>query len=162
MKKIYSSLEEIKLIGIKVRTSNKGELDSATAKIAPCVQKYFVQQISGNINNRLKPNATYCAYTDYESDYHGEYTFFIGEEVSSFSNTQEGLSTLVVPRQKYVKFTTESGAMPNIVINSWNQIWQMTPEDLGGTRAYYTDFEVYDQRAIDPQNTVLDIYIGIN
>ncbi len=32
---------------------------------------------------------------------------------------------------------------------------------LGGVRAYIADFEVYDHRSIDPQNTVLDIYIGV-
>ncbi len=37
----------------------------------------------------------------------------------------------------------------------------MTAEELGGERNYITDFEIYDERANDPQNTVLDIYIGI-
>jgi len=37
----------------------------------------------------------------------------------------------------------------------------MTAEDFGGKRAYQADFEVYDQRAQDPKNTSLDIFIGI-
>ncbi|MCX6958657.1 MAG: hypothetical protein NT164_09000 [Verrucomicrobiae bacterium] len=27
---------------------------------------------------------------------------------------------------------------------------------------YLADFEVYDERATDPQKTILDIYVGIN
>ena len=32
---------------------------------------------------------------------------------------------------------------------------------LGGKRAYNTDFEVYDQRARDPQDSQIDIYVGV-
>jgi predicted transcriptional regulator YdeE len=32
---------------------------------------------------------------------------------------------------------------------------------LGGTRAFLTDYEVYDQRAADPQNSQIDVYIGL-
>lgn len=35
-------------------------------------------------------------------------------------------------------------------------------EQLGGQRAYKADFEVYDQRAADPNSAVLDIYIGLS
>lgn len=51
--------------------------------------------------------------------------------------------------------------MSDIVIASWQKIWQMKESDFGGKRSYIADFEVYDQRARDPKNTVIDIYIGI-
>lgn len=54
-----------------------------------------------------------------------------------------------------------SGKMPEVVITAWQQIWEMTPEDFGGNRAYQADFELYDQRASDLANTSLDIYIGV-
>jgi predicted transcriptional regulator YdeE len=37
----------------------------------------------------------------------------------------------------------------------------MNDQDFGSKRAYLADYEVYDQRAIDPNNAVVDIYIGI-
>lgn len=52
--------------------------------------------------------------------------------------------------------------MPNIVIDSWQEIWQMSSSELGGSRNYHTDFEIYDKRASDPLNTIIDIHIGIN
>jgi predicted transcriptional regulator YdeE len=51
--------------------------------------------------------------------------------------------------------------MPQVDIEAWQKIWAMSDDELGGARSYTTDFEVYDERARDPQNTVLDIYIGI-
>jgi len=54
-----------------------------------------------------------------------------------------------------------SGKMSDIVINAGQQIWQMTSDDFEGNRVYIADFEIYNQRAIDPTNASLDIYIGI-
>ena len=51
--------------------------------------------------------------------------------------------------------------MPSVCINAWMDIWKMTPEDFGSERAFKADFEVYDHRAMTPENTALDIYIGI-
>lgn len=154
-------MPEIKLVGITVRTSNKAEFDPATAKIGPCVLRYFQQQVADKILHRKNPGTTISAFTDYESDYTGEYTYFIGEEVSSSENIPEDLESHIIPPQTYTKFTTEPGPMPSVVINAWQEIWKMSPEDLGGQRRYHTDFEVYDQRARDPQATILDLYIGL-
>ncbi len=161
MKKEKITLPEIKLVGVKVRTNNSQEFDPLTAKIAPCVQRYFQQQIGEKIPHRKNPGTTFCAYSDYESDYTGEYTFYVGEEVTSFEDLPEGLETHIIPPQTYVKFTTEPGPMPAVVIKAWQEIWGMSPADLGGQRRYATDFEGYDERAKDPQNVVLDIYIGL-
>ena len=37
----------------------------------------------------------------------------------------------------------------------------MKPSDLGGKRRYIADFEVYDERAADHDNVVLDVCIGV-
>lgn len=52
--------------------------------------------------------------------------------------------------------------MPNVVREPWQKIWQMSSADFGGDRAYLSDFEIYDERAADHQNIILDIYVGIN
>lgn len=160
MKKSLIELSEIKLIGMKIRTSNDKEFNPQTAKISTCIQQFFSQDLT-RISNRKKPGVTFCAYTEYESNYKGEYTFFIAEEVDSISEIPINMHSLIIPAQKYVKFTTESGIMPNIVIDSWQKIWKMSEEELGGGRNYKTDFEVYDHRAVDPQNTIADIFIGV-
>lgn len=176
MKKTLIESQEIKLIGLTARTSYQLEIDWTKGKIFPCVQKYFQGQIANQIPNRKHSGKTFCVYTDYESDYRGAYTYFIGEEVDLSGNPEKSekseksgnsgnhsneLSAIVIPPQKYIKFTTEPGSMPNVLRNAWESIWKMSDKDLGGKRNYLADFEVYDERASDHNNLVLDIYIGI-
>lgn len=162
MKKTTYQLPEIKLVGITCRTNNRDEANPSKAKIGAIVQKYMQQALSQNIKSRINPGTTFSVYTNYESDFTGDYTYFIGEEVTSFDEISEGFETLVIPPQSYANFTNEAGLMPDVCIGMWQKIWKMNEHDLGGKRAYVADFEVYDERALDPQNTVLDIYIGIN
>lgn len=161
MKKIQIDQAEKKIVGIKTRTNNPLETNSLEGRIFPLVKHYFQQNIAASIPNRTHPGTTFCIYTDYESDHQGDYTYFIGEEVSSFDGIPNDLKTLVIPPQKYIKFTHGPGSMPDVVRKPWQQIWQMTPAELGGMRSYISDFEIYDERSRDHQNIVLDIYIGI-
>jgi predicted transcriptional regulator YdeE len=163
MHKSIQQLSEIKLVGIKVRTNNKNEIkfDSSTAKIFPCVRKYFHQKIANDISFRKNPGTTFCIYTDYESDHNGDYTYFIGEEVTDFSEISDNLESLVISPQTYAKFTTGPAPMPNVVKEAWEEINEMSVEVLGGKRAYHADFEIYDERAADHQNIVMDIYISL-
>jgi predicted transcriptional regulator YdeE len=156
-------LPEIKLSGITTRTNNAHilESDPSTNRIAATVHKYFSAPIPLEIAYRKKPHTTYCVYAQYESDWRGDYTFFIGEEVESFIDMPESLKALIIPSQTYIKFTSDPGPMPEVCINLWKKIWQMTTQDLGGKRSYIADFEVYDERASDNQSVILDIYIGI-
>ena len=153
--------EEFKLVGIQVRTNNTNEMDPSTAKISPTVHKFFNDGQAEETQNLKDPGILYCVYTDYESDITGDYTYFIGQEVTSFDNQPKELSQITIPAQNYVKFTNEPGKMPDVLIDSWHKIWEMSDEDFGGQRAYLADFEVYDERAADPDNTVVDIFIGV-
>lgn len=162
MKQTAIQLPEIKLVGIYVRTSYHQELDKMKGHVFPCVRRYFHEALFEKIPNRTKPGTTFCAYTDYETDYQGTYTYFIGEEVASFNNSlPEEFHKLTIPKQCYVKFTTDPAPMPDVIVNAWQEIWKMSPRELGGERGYQTDFEIYDERASDHQKIVLDLYIGI-
>ena len=161
MQKTVTELPEIKLLGILCRTNNTAEMNISSAKIAPTIQKYFRQAVGEEIPNRKNPGTTYCVYTDYESDFTGDYTYFIGEEVKVGGDTMEGFSSIIIPAQNYAKFTSKPGIMPEVCIDMWQNIWKMKSGELGGKRAYLADFEVYDKRALDPSKTVLDIYVGV-
>jgi predicted transcriptional regulator YdeE len=161
MKKMQTHQAAKKIVGIKTRTNNSLEANSLEGKIFPVVKRYFHENVAAGIPNRAHPGTTFCIYTDYESDHEGDYTYFIGEEVDSFENLPPGLETLIIPAQNYTKFTNGPGSMPDVVRKPWQQIWQMTPEELGGTRSYIADFEIYDERSNDHQNIILDIYIGV-
>ena len=81
--------------------------------------------------------------------------------MTDFAPLPTGLETLVIPAQSYAKFTNGPGPMPEVVRQPWLAIWDLSSEELGGTRSYLTDFEIYDERAADHEKIVLDIYIGL-
>lgn len=162
MQQTSIAISEIKLVGISVRTSYLEELDKMKGHIFPCVKRYFQEALYEKIDSRKKPGTTFCVYTDYESDHKGAYTYFIGEEVESFdAPIAQEFHRLCIPEQQYVKFTSSPAPMPDVIVSTWKKIWEMSPIELGGKRCYDTDFEIYDERASDHQNIVLDVYVGI-
>ena len=114
MQKTMATLTELKLVGITTRTNNTQifERDHSTNKIAATVQKYFHNGLADKIKDKKNPGTTFCVYTNYESDENGDYTYFIGEEVTSFENIDKKFETLTIPAQNYAKFTNQPGPMP--------------------------------------------------
>tara|TARA_Y100000588_G_C14158960_1_gene883937 strand:- start:1055 stop:1414 length:360 start_codon:yes stop_codon:yes gene_type:complete len=111
---------------------------------------------------RSKPGVTYSVYTDFESDENGEYTYFVGEAVDSLNDQDlSPFKCITIPKCQYQKFTTEAGKMPDIVISAWQKIWSMNESDFEGKRKYMADFDIYDEKAVDPNHSIVDIYIGI-
>ena len=71
-----------------------------------------------------------------------------------------GMAVKRVPAGQYGVLTSEKGPLPKVVPEVWRKLWKL--EDSGKLkRAYQTDFEIYDQRAQDPQNAQVDIYVGL-
>ncbi len=161
MEKTIVECPEIKLIGLSVRTSHQEEQDPATAKILPCLRRYFSENISEKIVDALDTDMTIFAYTDYESDHMGAYTYFIGEEVDSFQHVPEGLTTHTIPAQTYIQFTPDPGPMMRVAAQAWEAIGQLSEAELGGKRTYKTDFEVYDDETVDHTKAVVHLYVGI-
>lgn len=161
MKKNQLYVHEKKLVGITIRTNNADEMTNEKAKISSTLSYYFENNLPEKILYRVNPGTTYCAYTEFESDENGEYTYFVGEEVSSFEKLDPIFKKLIIPAGLYTKFSVGPGKMPHICIDAWKSIWKMHEADFGGKRAYLTDFEIYGERALNPENASLDIYIGL-
>ncbi len=104
---------------------------------------------------------TLAVYTDYESDRNGEYTFLIGARVSSAAKIPAGMVTVKIPAGRFAVFTSEKGFVGKVVPEIWTRIWAIPKSEPGGDRSYRADYELYDQRAADPQNAQVDIYVGI-
>ena len=81
--------------------------------------------------------------------------------VSSDESLPANLAFKHVPAGRYAVFISSRGPVTQIVPEIWQRIWSMSPEELGGTRAFQTDYEIYDQRAADPANAQIDVYIGL-
>lgn len=156
---VYRS--SMKIVGIEARTTNKDEIGSETAKIPLLWQRFFQENMREKIPNKVPSGPILAVYTDYESDEHGAYTVIIGCEVSSIEGIPQGMVAKVLPESTYAIFTTQTGPVTTVVGQAWKNIWQLQPSQLGGTRRFSADFEIYDERSRDPQKTTVDIYLAV-
>jgi predicted transcriptional regulator YdeE len=153
-----ADLPEFTVIGIEARTTNAKEA-TAGGVIPAQWQKFFQEGILERISNKTGANI-YALYTDYASDRNGEYVYVIGAMVKEGTAAPAGMVSKRVPGGRYAVLTSEQGRVSAVVPGAWQKLWKL--EDDGKLkRAYKTDFEIYDQRARDPQNAQVDVYVGL-
>lgn len=152
--------KEFTIIGISARTTNAQEA-AGNGVIPKQWDKFYKETILDKIPNKAD-SAIYVVYTDYTSDRNGEYGYIIGAKVRDASAVPAGMVSKTVSSGKYAVITSERGSIPKVIVEAWQQIWGLEDQgQLGGKRAYKTDFEVYDQRARDPKDSQIDIYVGV-
>jgi predicted transcriptional regulator YdeE len=152
--------KEFSVIGIEARTNNAKEMTN-DGVIPRQWSKFFAEGVLAKVPNKVDPTI-YAVYTDYASDRNGDYTFFIGAKVSDTSATPAGMVAKKVPAGKFAVVASARGRVQNVVPQAWQQIWSLEDKSqLGGARSYKADFEIYDQRSRDPQDSQVDIYVGI-
>lgn len=154
----YTTIPEFTVIGIATRTSNAKE-SGGDGVIPQQWQKFFSEGIPAKINDKISPNF-YAVYADYASDHNGDYTYVVGVSVKDGTVPPDGLIVKRIPAGKYAVFTTGKGPFAKIVPETWQKINTLADEGKL-KRAYQADFESYDQRAHDPQNAQVDIYVGV-
>lgn len=153
--------EAILVVGLETRTRNADEMDSATARIPAHYDKFFGDGVAARIAHKVDPGTMMSLYSDYDSDETGEYSITLGYEVDRDDDVAQDLSLKTLPASTYAVVTTDRGALPGVVIEAWQRIWRMPPEELGGKRTYTGDFELYDERAQNLEDAEVDIYIAI-
>lgn len=157
-KKVHQ--EGFSIIGIEARTSNALEM-KGEGVIAKQWQQFFQDGVQQKVTNRVDANI-YAVYTDYASDRNGEFSFVIGLRVNADATVPPGMVLKKVPAGEYALVTSEKGQVGKVVVAAWQQVWALEDKaQLGGLRAYKADFEIYDSRATDPQNSQVDLYVGL-
>jgi predicted transcriptional regulator YdeE len=151
---------EFSVVGIQVRTSNAKEVTGGGA-IPKQWERFFKEGIADKIPNKVD-STVYAVYTNYASDYNGEYDFIIGMKVSSVSDIPPGMVTKKVPKGRYAIVTSAKGPVAQVVPQAWQRVYSLDDnKQLGGARAYKADFELYDQRSQNPQDSQVDLYLGL-
>lgn len=144
------------VIGISTLASNAQE--PIEKKMQKLWGQFFAQNIFENIPHKLNNNIV-VLYYDYESNYTGQYTYLIGAQVEPGTKAPADMTYKDVPATNYKVFTTNRGPIGNIILEAWTQIWRL--EDSGKLkRLYQVDYEIHDERARNPENAQIDIYIG--
>ncbi|RAJ25364.1 GyrI-like domain-containing protein [Pedobacter cryoconitis] len=141
------------IIGISVRTTNE---NGQSAKDIPVLwEKFMSEGILDQIPNKID-NSLYCIYTDYEKDHTKPYTTILGCKVENLSEVPNHMVSKTIKDATYQKFVAEGNLMQGAVYNEWTKIWN---SESG--RTFTADFEVYDERSLNPENAVVDIFVAV-
>jgi predicted transcriptional regulator YdeE len=147
------------VIGISARTSNAKEVSDEGA-IGKMWGRIFQEGVLEKIPHKADQNII-AVYTDYASDHNGEYTYILGARVTSDTEVPAGMVAKKIPAQRFAVFTSDKGPAPKVVPALWIKINSLPKTAVGGDRQYKADFEVYDERAVDPESLQMDVYVGI-
>jgi len=142
------------VVGISIRTTNENNQSSNDIPLLwnKFMSEGLIQQIPNKIDNTI-----YCIYTDYESDFTKPYTTIIGCKVSNDENIPVGMIGTQINEGKYSINIAKGNIMQGMVYNEWIKIWNSKI-----SRAYTTDFEVYGEKAQNPEDAEVEIFIAIN
>ena len=148
------NIEPFQVIGLAIKTTN--ENGQAAQEIADLWGKFLSENILEKIPNKVD-NTVYSMYTDYEGDHTAPYTAVLGCKVSDSSQVPEGMVSKSFEGGEYVQMSAKGDLMQGLVVNQWSKIWAM---DLD--RKYTVDFEVFGEKAQNPNDAEVDFYVAVN
>jgi len=151
--------EGFTVVGIAVRTSNREQTTSARP-IGKQWERLFKEGLLAAIPNKTDGKIV-AVYSEYATDKDGAYTYLLGARVRKVESVPEGMTAKNVPAGRYAVFTSERGPVEKVVVEMWRRVWETPKNALGGDRTYKADFEVYDQRAQNPADSVVDLYVAV-
>jgi predicted transcriptional regulator YdeE len=147
------------VVGIAVRTSNAEQMTEARP-IGKQWERLFKEGVLAAIPNKADSNIL-AVYSEYASDKDGEYTYLLGARVTKVEKLPDGMTVKNVPAGRYAVFTSERGPVQKVIVEMWRRVWETPKSALGGDRTYRADFELYDQRAQNPADAVVDLYVAV-
>lgn len=147
-------LPEITLLGIKLPFQTTNENGQSMKDCGALWQQFETNDTVSKIPNKLNEQV-YAVYYGYQGDHTQPYSYFIGCPVEESSEVPDGLEKLHIPQDSYLK-KTASGKMPDCVANAWLEIWK---SELN--RSYHFDFEIYDHRSQNWDQSEVDIYLSV-
>jgi predicted transcriptional regulator YdeE len=151
--------EPISVAGYQIRTSNAREM-TGQGEIGTLWGRFMQENLAAQIPHRIGQTLI-VVYSGYASDENGEYNYLLGAPVSSIEGLPTGLTSVQIAPGNYAVIITEKGDVTQVIPAAWKRIWAMTPQELGGRRAFTTDYEIYDQRSADPKNARVEIHLAI-
>lgn len=146
-------IEPFKVIGISVRTTN--ENNQAAKEIAHLWGKFISENVLGAIPNKID-NTIYSIYTEYENDHTKPYTTILGCKVSNLHSILDGMIGKSFDGGNYVKLSAKGDLMKGLIVNKWTEIWNMNLE-----RAFTADFEIFGEKAQNPNDAEIDFFIAV-
>ncbi|CAK66670.1 unnamed protein product (macronuclear) [Paramecium tetraurelia] len=157
-------LDSFTIIGIQRNIIQKDEVDPLKAQIGKTFDEYYSKQLYDQIPNRLHPMRTHCLYfelSDGQDWLEMKYKIVVGELVSEVTNVPEGMVSMQVPAHRFCRFDCGPGPIPDVVIEAWQTLGKLNPQDFGEDRTHDFELEVYPEDQLDRNSMKFQLYIGI-
>ena len=151
MKKV--TIESFQVIGIAIRTTN--EKAKSANEIGELWNKFISENSIEKIPNKID-STIYSIYTNYEGDHTQPYTTLLGCKVNSLDEIPEGMVGMSFNGGNYVQIPTKGDITKGYIYEEWLKIWKMNLN-----RSYTADFEVYGEKAQNPTNAEVDIFVAV-
>lgn len=145
---------EFKLAGLRLPYKTTNRNHQSDTDCGTLWQKFEQDKIAELISEKLS-DEIYAVYFDFEKDETAPFAYFIGCRLAPDSVIPANLDTLVIPAQRYEKFTAK-GQMTGCVTEVWKSIWNSSIN-----REFGFDFEVYDERSRDWSKAEVDVYVSV-
>ncbi len=143
-----TKVKNLMISGISCITNNKFELESEDGKIPQLWDDYIETNAYGKTFNKANSKYIYGVYNDYTSDVNGDYKVTVGVEVTKPKNA------IVIEDERYLVFS-KKGELPDVVLQTWAEIWEYFEGESEYERKYTIDFEKY------VKEDEIEIYISI-
>jgi len=130
------------IVGISIRTTN--ENDQSAKDIPELWNKFFTEKSGDIIVDKTDTNI-YCVYT-----------VLLGYKVKGLDSMPKGLKGKSFGGGKYRKYNAKGKLSEGVVYNAWSEIWN---SDIN--RAYTADFEIWGEKAKNPDDAEIDIFVAV-
>ena len=141
-------IKKMIISGIKVTTNNENENTEGKEKIAQLWEDYTQNNTYTKTLNKVKDISMYGVYSNYVSDHNGDYDVTVGVEVTKAKNP------IIIENERYLVFS-KKGELPEIIYDTWQEIWDYFENNDEYKRKYSIDFEKY---SVEEE---IEIYISI-
>ncbi len=150
-------LSAMTVMGVELQTTYKnGECFTA---IPAFWQETGKSGVLATIPQQAQSGEVVALYTNYSSDFSltsGHYSMILGAPVTAVKNIRQGMVIKNIPQSRYAVFTAK-GPFATAVGSAWMEIWQN--KEL--QRTFTNDFEWYDAKSTDDENSIVKIYVAI-
>lgn len=144
----------VHLIGLTLKANESNQDDISRQAYGQLWQTFEDSEFYDIISNKIG-NEILAVYHSYDEDAEGSFQYFVGCKVEDGTEVPDGLESFKIPSGTYAQFTVQ-GEIPECTAAAWKSIG-----DANLNRALTVDFEVYDERSVDRDNAVIDIFLSV-
>ena len=147
------TIEQFNVIGISVTTTN--ENGKSAQDIGELWGKFMSEGMAVKIPNKID-HSVYSIYTNYQGDHTKPYDTILGCKVSSLDEIPEGMVGQSFDGGTYGKFISKGDLTKGVVFGTWMEINEQKLD-----RVFSADFELYGEKAQNPTDAEVEVYVGI-